>query len=131
VQNADVLALVQVLLGALVPLLERRVLAAERQAVASEQLEELLRRYLAYSDPAFRDLLQGVFPTDSDVPDVYAEHGSARDLKSQRMEQLAALWYEQHGERLDEERLAEEYERLYTEAEARLNADNPGQGTVQ
>lgn len=124
------LKLAQVLLEALLPLLQRRVLAAERQAAATEQLEQLHRQYLAYSDPGFRDLLLGVYPTDSDQVDVYAEHGSDRDLKAARMEELRQLWFAEHGELLDDERLMVEYERLYTEAEQRVSGDVPGAGVA-
>lgn len=126
-----VLEWAKVLLAALVPLLERRVLAAERQAAASEDLAETVRTYLCHSDPSYRDLVLGVPPPDQQPVDVYAEHGSERDLKAARMEELRSLWYVQHGELLDEERLVQEYERLYTEAEQRLSADVPGAGTLQ
>ena len=120
----------KVVLQALVPLLERRVLAAERQARATELLEDTVRTYLCYSDPGYRDVVLGVPPPDQQPVDVYAESGSARDLKYQRMEELRALWYQQHGELLDDDRLLEEYERLYTEAEQRLSADTPGDGVT-
>lgn len=121
----------KVLLQALVPLLERRVLAAERQAAASEALAETVRTYLCHSDPSYRDVVLGVVPPDQQPVDVYAESGTERDLKYARMEELKQLWYAQHGELLDEERLVQEYERLYTEAEQRLSADTPGAGTIQ
>lgn len=117
------LAIAKMLLEALLPLLQRRVLAAERQAAASEQQEQLLRTYLAYSDPGFRDLLLGVIPEADSVPDVYAEHGVARDVKYARMEELRELWFAQHGQLLDDEQLQAEYDRLYTEASARMDPD--------
>lgn len=129
-EDFPVFALAQVLLQALVPLLERRVLASERQAVAAEALEQTVRTYLAYSDPGFRDLLLGVAPSDSDPVDVQADSGSARDLKYSRMEELRQLWFAQHGELLDDERLVQEYERLYTEAEQRLSADTDAVGVT-
>lgn len=112
-------------LAALVPLLERRVLAAERQAAAAERTYDLLDQYLSYSDPQFLDLRRGVIPEAEDLsvpPDVQADHGDARDLKTARLEELRALWYTQHGELLDDERLVVEYERLYEDSEARLDA---------
>jgi hypothetical protein len=117
-------------LTALLPLLERRVLAAERQASAAERQEELLRQYLVHSDDTFRDLLAGTYPTDSDPVDVYAEHGSSRDLKEARLSQLQELYYAQHGVTLSDEQLVQEYERLYTEAEERLNGDVDGDGVT-
>lgn len=120
------LALLQTLLAAVLPLLERRVLASERQALASEKLEELVRTYLAYSDPGFRDLLLGVLPADLQPVDVYAEEGTSRDLKYARMEELRQMWAVQHGELLDDERLQVEYDRLYTEAQQRMDPDQQG-----
>lgn len=120
----------KVLLAALVPLLERRVLAAERQARASELLEETVRTYLCHADPSFRDVVLGVVPPDQAPVDVYSESGTSRDLKYQRMEELRHLWYAQHGELLDDDRLLEEYERLYTEAEARVSGDVQGDGVT-
>lgn len=119
-------ALAQLVLQALLPLLTRRVVAAERQAASQERLEDVLRTYLCYSDPTFKQLLDGILPTAEALaapPDVYAEHGPARDLKTARLEQLGALWYEQYGEVLSDERLVEEYERQYAAAEERLSAD--------
>lgn len=121
----------QALLGALLPLLERRVLASERQAAATEQLHLLVRQWLVWSDPQFLDVLEGRIPeaeAAAAVPDAQADHGADRDLKAARLEQLQAMWQAQYGETLDEERLIEEYERLYEEAEGRLDGDNLGDG---
>lgn len=117
-------------LQSLLPLLERRVLAAERQAASAERLEECVRMYLAHSDPTFRDLLAGIVPgADMDEPaDVYAEHGEARDLKAARLAQLQELFWDQHGVHLSDEQLIQEYERLYEEASARLSPDSAGTG---
>lgn len=118
----------QLLLRALVPLLERRAVAAERQAASAERLEDLLRTYLCYSDPAFRDLLAGVVPPEENL--VYAEHGSERDLKAARLEQLRELYRDQHGLDMDDDALMAEYERLYEEAEARMDAGTAGPGVA-
>lgn len=120
----------QLLLRALVPLLERRAVAAERQAAATERLEDLLRTYLCYSDPQFRDLLAGIIPEAVPEVDDTSDYGSARDLKAARLEQLRTLYYEQHGVTLADEALLAEYERLYEEAEARLDAGVDGTGVA-
>ena len=119
-------ALLQLLLSALLPLLERRTAAAEREAAALERLEDLARTYLSYADPDFLRLLQGEVPgadADSAEVDVDYDSGAARDLKAARLEELRALWYQKHGELLDDERLWTEYQRLYEESDRRLNAD--------
>lgn len=119
--------LVQVLLRALLPLLERRTLAAERQAAATEQQYLLLRQYLGYSDPEFHRILQGELTQaqeDAAAPvDVDFDEGHARDQKLARLEELRVLWFQQHGELLSDERLMEEYDRLYEERAAVLDAD--------
>lgn len=117
-----VLKALQVLLTVLVPLLERRILAAERQAAAAEDLAGTVRTYLGYTDPQFAELLQGRGPavqSAEEPADEYSEHGDARDVKAERLEQLRTFWFHEHGELLDDERLVAEYERLYAEAEAR------------
>lgn len=123
------LKVLQLLLAAVLPLLERRVHAAERQAEYTERQYLLLRQYLGYSDPDFQAVLEGRTPAAaqalSDPPDVYSEEGVSRDLKSQRLEQLRALWFAEHGELLDDERLMVEYDRLYTEAQDRVAAFDP------
>lgn len=117
-------ALVELVLQALLPLLLRRVQAAERQAEYTELQYRLLRQYLGYSDPTFAEVLEGrEQAVQPEEPDVYAEHGDARDLKSARMEELRELWYREHGELLDDDRLVQEYDRLYHEAEDRLRLD--------
>lgn len=123
------LKVLQLLLAAVLPLLERRTAAAEKQAEFTERTYSLLRQYLGYSDPTFAEVLEGrATATElelSEPPDVYSEEGAARDLKSQRLEQLKVLWFGQHGEVLDDERLIEEYDRLYTEAETRVAQLDP------
>lgn len=125
------LKLVQLVLQTLVPLLERRTLAVERQATAAERLEDVVRTYLCYTDPEFRALLLGEVPlSDTSPVDVEADHGTERDLKSARIEELRVLWYTEHGELLDDERVIEEYDRLYSVAEDRLDADRMGEGVA-
>lgn len=121
-------AVVQVLLQALLPLLERRVQAAEKQAEFTELQYRLLRQYLGYSDPTFAEVLLGVDSVGDELaspPDVYADHGDARDLKAARLEELRGMWFAQHGELLDDERLMQEYERLYEEAKDRVAQLDP------
>lgn len=123
--------LLQLLLRALIPLLERRAVAAERQAASQERTEDLLRTYLCHSDPEFAALLAGKLPLAealAEPPDVYAEHGSARDLKAARLEVLRELYHEQHGLDMDDDALMAEYERLYEEAEQRVDAGVAGPG---
>lgn len=124
--------LLQLLLEALLPLLTRRALAAERQAAATEQLHSLVERWLVYSDPQFLDVLRGHVPDEVVLggPSVEADHGAARDLKALRLEQLQEMWRAQYGETLDDERLIAEYERLYEDSEARLDADKDGEVVV-
>lgn len=123
------LKVVQLVLGALLLLLERRTVAAERQAEYTERQYTLLRQYLGYSDPTFAEVLEGRATAAelelSEPPDVYSEEGASRDLKAERLEQLKVLWFGQHGEVLDDERLIEEYDRLYTEAETRVAQLDP------
>lgn len=121
------------LLRAVMPLLERRAAAAERQAQATEALAHAVRTYLCWHEPAFADLLAGreVPVPEEGPPDEYSEHGAARDLQAERMEQLRAYWFAEHGELLDDERLVAEYTRLYAEASDRVSAldarkDGPG-----
>lgn len=120
----------ELVLRALLPLLERRAVAAERQADAAERLERLLSTYLRYSDPTFSEVLngQGVpLPSDPDADRTVdtSEWGAARDDKTERLEALRAFWFAEHGELLDDERLVQEYDRLYAEAEQRMNPDVP------
>lgn len=118
------LKVLELLLQALLPLLERRTTAAERQAEYTERQYNLLRLWLAYQDPTFAEVLEGRQAVeDPEAVDVYAEHGESRDLKAARLEELRALWFQQHGELLDDDRLVAEYERLYADAEARFDAD--------
>lgn len=121
------LKVLDLLLAAVLPLLERRTLAAERQAEYTERTYSLLRQYLGYSDPEFLQVLEGGTTAAQDAAaepaDVYAEHGLERDQKAERLEVLRTLWFANHGELLDDERLMEEYDRLYTESVERMNPD--------
>ena len=123
------LKLAELLLRTLLPLLERYVRAAEAQAEASVRQEALLRSFSYFLYSEFRDQEEGLSADEAPV-DVTAEYGTSRDLKAARLEELRMLWFQQHGEILDDEQLMAEYERLYTEAEQRLDADTPGDGVT-
>ena len=104
------------------PLAERRTLAAERQAVATEALAQALQ-FLLQLDPDYLQYLhRDDPPADPPPPDVDASSGTERDQQIARLEALATLYWDQHGIVLDDEALIAEYDRLYQESTSRLSS---------
>lgn len=119
--------LLQLLLAALLPLLERRVLAAERQATATERQEDLLRTYLYWCHSEFRDTALGLAPDQDLPPDVEADHGPARDLKLVRMDAIAEMYLGRFGSHPTDEQVVLMYEQMY-ERDERANSAASGPG---
>lgn len=128
--HALAVKLLQVLLAAILPLLERRVLASERQAAATERTEDLLRAYLYFCHGEFRDQQLGlVVPEDpQNVPT--ADHGAERDLKAMRLEAIRQQYEQAMGSEPSDEVLMRNYEALY-ESDRRADPEVQGPGAVQ
>jgi len=125
--------LVQLVLQALLPLLTRRVLAAERQAEAAERTYDLLKTYLCLNDPQFVDSLAGRLPDAEALaapPDVQFDEGHTRDLRTMRMEALREMATERFGAEPSDEQLVLLYEQLYERAGDAGNPDVPGPGVA-
>jgi hypothetical protein len=120
---AALATLLQTLLTAVLPLLERRTVAAERSAAAAEdqaaswrfllQIDAEYQAYLATKDP--------LRAAESAAPgEVEAQSEAERDENAARLEQFREYWYLTHGELLDDERLVAEWERAYAGAQERV-----------
>src|SRR5262245_8413629 len=109
-------AVVERFLASVLPLLARRVLAAERQADAAER-QARAWEFLLQIDAEYQDYLASKDPARADPVDAETEAVSPaeRDDRAVRLEMFQAWWYSQHGELLEDERLIEEFERAYGE----------------